>query len=349
MNSNASLVRKLTCEHLLTKEEYVYLMSTADEQTQAVLQREACSLRDSIYGRKVFFRGIIEFSNYCRNNCFYCGIRRGNSHVHRYRLAKEQILQCCKNGWQAGVRTFVLQGGEDAYFTDEKMADIIMAIKASFPDCAITLSIGERSEQSYIMLFNAGANRFLLREESANSIHYAKLHPPEQKCEIRKNCLRTLKKIGYHTGGGFMVGSPYQTYENLAEDILFLHELQPQMVGIGPFIPHHDSPFADFPAGTLRDTLLMLSLVRLTLPAVMLPATTALETIDKGGRAKGLMAGANVIMINISPDVTKGDYLLYNNKAGISQTLHESAQSVQAEIASTNMNIEVGVGNPITI
>jgi len=272
------------------------------------------ALRDEHYGRRVFLRGLIEISSYCKNNCYYCGLRRDNKCAERYRLTKEQILECCDYGASLGFCTFVLQGGEDGTFTDKIMCDIVASIKSAHPDCAVTLSLGERSFGSYKALREAGADRYLLRHESATTEHYARLHPSELTLENRKKCLWELKSLGYQVGAGFMVGSPYQTSENLAEDLLFLHELQPQMVGIGPFIPHRDTPFRDHAAGTLEMTLFMLALTRLMLPKVLLPATTALGTIAADGRERGVLAGANVVMPNLSPIEVRKKYLLYNDK-----------------------------------
>lgn len=272
------------------------------------------ALRDEHYGRRVFLRGLIEFTSYCKNDCYYCGLRRGNKNAERYRLTKEQILECCDYGASLGFHTFVLQGGEDAYFTDERLADIVSSIKSAHPECAITLSLGERSHESYKALRTAGADRYLLRHESASDTHYARLHPEGLTLENRKKCLYDLKSLGYQVGAGFMVGSPYQTSENLASDLLFLHELHPQMVGIGPFIPHCDTPFGKFKAGSLELTLFMLALTRLMLPKVLLPATTALGTIAPDGRERGVLAGANVVMPNLSPVDVRKKYLLYNDK-----------------------------------
>lgn len=272
------------------------------------------ALRDEHYGRRIFLRGLIEFTSYCKNDCYYCGLRRSNKNAERYRLTKEQILECCDYGSSLGFHTFVLQGGEDAYFSDERLCEIVREIKSAHPDCAVTLSVGERSLSSYKALREAGADRYLLRHESATDAHYARLHPSELTLEGRKKCLYELKSLGYQVGAGFMVGSPYQTSENLASDLLFLRELQPQMVGIGPFIPHRDTPFGECAAGTLELTLFMLALTRLMLPKVLLPATTALGTIAPDGRERGVLAGANVVMPNLSPVDVRKKYLLYNDK-----------------------------------
>ena len=270
--------------------------------------------RSSETSTKVFPRGLIEFTNYCKNNCYYCGIRRDNNHADRYRLSKDEMLECCKNGYDLGFRTFVLQGGEDPYYTDERMVDIIRSIKLLYPECAITLSIGEKSRESYALFRKAGADRYLLRHETANEEHYGKLHPASMSLPNRKQCLYYLKELGYQVGAGFMVGSPGQTLDCIAEDLIFLQELKPHMIGIGPFIPHHDTIYANEKAGSVELTLFLLSVIRLMLPKVLLPATTALGTLDPFGREKGIEAGANVVMPNLSPVKNRKLYDLYDNK-----------------------------------
>lgn len=309
-----ALIDKLESENRLDREEWIRLIRGRTPKLAQYLFEKARKIRQMYYGTDVYIRGLIEFTNYCKNDCYYCGIRRSNAQAHRYRLSQEQILQCCRQGYDLGFRTFVLQGGEDGYFTEERMVRLIREIRKDYPDCAITLSIGERSYDSYLAFFNAGADRYLLRHETWDTAHYQLLHPPALSAEHRRQCLWDLKKIGYQVGTGYMVGSPFQTAENLADDMLFLEKLNPQMVGIGPFIPHHDTPFKDQPAGTLELTLYMLGLIRLLLPKVLLPATTALGTIDKKGRELGILAGANVVMPNLSPENVRKDYLLYDNK-----------------------------------
>jgi len=279
-----------------------------------VLADAALEVRRKAYGNHIFFRGLIEFTNYCKNDCWYCGIGRSQTHVHRYRLTEQEILSCCRSGERLGYRSFVLQGGEDPYFTDDRMCDIIRMIRREFPGIAITLSIGEKEHESYQKYFDAGANRYLLRHETATDEHYRLLHPAEMSLAHRKACLYDLKDIGYQTGAGFMVGSPYQTPENLAEDLVFMQQLMPHMVGLGPFIPSAGTRFSGFPAGTLQLTLIMLALTRLLLPKVLLPSTTALGTIDPMGREKGFGYGANVVMPNLSPTNVRSDYALYDNK-----------------------------------
>lgn len=299
----------------LSVEEHAELLKLwEDEDTVKRLRDEAVKVRKQHYGTKVFTRGLVEFTNYCRNNCYYCGIRGGNSHAVRYRLSREEILECCAQGYELGYRTFVLQGGEDPYYTDQRMVEIISSIKEAFPDCALTLSIGEKSYDSYRQFKEAGADRYLLRHETADESLYRSLHPSSMSLENRKQCLYNLKELGYQVGAGFMVGSPGQTLEHLAEDLVFLQELQPQMVGIGPFIPHHDTVYAGEKPGSVELTLFLLSVIRLILPKVLLPATTALGTLDPNGREKGLMAGANVVMPNLSPIRNRKLYELYDNK-----------------------------------
>lgn len=311
MNAAEKLIRN----HELSKQEFVELLNLYEDAAVAgTLAAEAVRLRKEIYGKAVYTRGLIEFTNYCKNNCYYCGIRRDNRNTKRYRLTEEEIMLCCANGYELGFRTFVLQGGEDPYFTDERMVHIIRNIIEHYPDCALTLSIGEKSYESYKQFREAGADRYLLRHETANDAHYRTLHPEEMSLAVRKQCLYDLKSLGYQVGAGFMVGSPGQTMEHLAEDLLFLQELQPQMVGIGPFIPHHDTKFSDEPAGSVQMTLFLLSMIRIMLPHVLLPATTALGTLDPLGREKGMQAGANVIMPNLSPVKNRKQYDLYDNK-----------------------------------
>lgn len=291
--------------------EHFDLASPAERSS---LFTAALEQRRKYYGNGVYFRGLIEFSSYCKNDCYYCGIRRSNRNARRYRLSEEEILGCCEKGHSLGFRTFVLQSGEDPYYTDQRICSIISAIRGRFPDCAITLSIGEKSRESYRKYFDAGANRYLLRHESASETHYKKLHPEEMSLTQRKQCLYDLKEIGFQVGAGFMVGSPYQTYEDLASDLIFLRGLKPHMIGIGPFIPHRDTMFAGEKTPTKDLTLVMLALLRLMLPKVLLPSTTALGTIDPNGREDGLRAGANVVMPNLSPVAHRKDYSLYDNK-----------------------------------
>ena len=319
------LINKLEKEHSLTADEYKYLIDNRNEEYASMLSEKAVDIRKKIYGNAVFIRGLIEISNICKNDCLYCGIRGGNKNCDRFRLTKEQILSCCENGYSLGFRTFVMQGGEDMYFSDDVMCDIISEIKTRYPDCAITLSLGERSYESYKKLFDAGADRYLLRHETADKAHYAKLHPDNLSFDKRMQCLENLKKIGFQTGCGFMVGSPFQTSEHLAKDLKFIEEFKPEMCGIGPFIPHKDTVFNNYTPGTVELTCYLLSIIRLISPSILLPATTALGSIDPVGREKGILAGANVVMPNLSPLDTRVKYSLYNNK------LSSGAESAQGK------------------
>jgi len=333
------LLDKLSQKSILQKEEWIFLLSNRDKETLEYAFEKARQVSLQHFGNKVYARGLIEFTNYCKNNCFYCGIRAGNKKVERYRLTKEKILECCQTGNHLGFKTFVLQGGEDPYFTDELLVEIITNIKAKYPDTALSLSLGERSYASYLAFKNAGADRYLLRHETANSEHYSRLHPKNLSGIARKKCLHHLKQAGFQTGTGFMVGSPYQTVENLAEDMMFIAEFQPEMLGIGPFIPHEDTPFADFPAGSVELTLFLLALSRLLLPNVLLPATTALGTLDPTGREKAILAGANVVMPNLSPLQVREQYVLYNNKIATGLEAAEGVEKLAENIASIGYDL----------
>ncbi len=323
----AALIEKLASAHSLTLEEYRELIEAQSPETARALAARAVEVRKSVYGTAVYVRGLIEISNICKNDCLYCGIRRGNARCERYRLSPEEILRCGEMGYHMGFRTFVLQGGEDPFFTDQVLCGLVEAMKQAHPDCAVTLSMGERSRESYQKLREAGADRYLLRHETANRAHYEKLHPAEMSFENRMRCLRGLKELGYQVGCGFMVGSPGQTSETLAEDLKFIEDFKPDMCGVGPFVPHKDTPFRDHPAGTLEQTCYLLSIIRLIHPPVLLPATTALGTIHPEGRELGILAGANVVMPNLSPENVRGKYELYNNKLN---TGAEAAQGLAA-------------------
>lgn len=314
MKKEFELITQIREHQSISREQFETLMTCEDAQVIDFLHQQAREVADGIYENKVYIRGLIEFTNYCKNDCLYCGIRRSNAKANRYRLTKEEILECCKVGYELGFRTFVLQGGEDPYFTDDRICEIVSAIRTAYPDCAITLSIGEKEKESYERYYKAGANRYLLRHETADEAHYQYLHPKELSLAHRKQCLWNLKEIGYQVGCGFMVGSPHQTRDTLYEDLRFIKELQPHMVGIGPFIPQQDTPFAKETAGTMEETLRLLSIIRLIHPHVLLPATTALGTIHPLGREKGIQAGANVVMPNLSPVEVRDKYKLYDNK-----------------------------------
>lgn len=339
------LIERLERERDLTNAEFAVLLDQSSGADRDFLFERARAVRDAHYGRKVYIRGLIELTNYCKNDCLYCGIRKSNVSCERYRLTKEQILSCCESGYALGFRTFVLQGGEDGWYTDERMTDIVRAMRQAYPDCAITLSLGERGRESFKRLYDAGANRYLLRHETADEAHYARLHPVSMTLAHRLQCLRDLKEIGFQTGAGFMVGSPYQTTECIVQDFRFLQELKPQMVGLGPFIPHHATPLKDFPAGSTERTLLCLSIVRLLLPNVLLPATTALATIDGDGRIKGMNAGCNVVMPNLSPMEDRSKYLLYDNKASSGEEAAESLRALREHLAAAGYEVVIDRGD----
>ena len=324
MSNIFSLINQLEQTHTLSLEEYEQLISQRDEQAAALLAEKAVALRKQIYDNTVYIRGLIEISNICKNDCIYCGIRRSNHNCDRYRLEPDLILECCHEGYELGFRTFVLQGGEDAYYSDEVLCDLVTHIKKAHPDCAITLSVGERSYDSYKKLYDAGADRYLLRHETADPEHYAKLHPTAMSYEHRMQCLRDLKEIGYQVGCGFMVSSPHQTNACLAQDLKFIETFKPDMCGIGPFIPHKDTPFHHMPAGTVELTCYLLSIIRLIHPHILLPSTTALGSIDPNGREKGILSGANVVMPNLSPANVRSKYSLYDNK------IHSGSESAQS-------------------
>ena len=343
------IINKLKEERSLSDEEFTLLIESEDPRTDEILAKEARSVREKYYGKDVYIRGLIEFTNYCKNNCYYCGIRAGNVRAERYRLSEEDIVLCSDIGYDLGFRTFVLQGGEDPFFTDERMISVIKKLKSRHSDCAITLSIGERERESYKRFYDAGADRYLLRHETADRIHYEKLHPAEMSYEHRIKCLEELKEIGYQVGCGMMIGSPYQRVEHIVEDLRFIEKLQPEMVGMGPFIPHHDTEYAGCEAGPVKLTLRLLSIIRLMLPEVLLPATTALGTVDPRGREKGILAGANVIMPNLSPSEVRGKYLLYDNKICTGDEAAECIRCIQKRVSSVGYRVVVDRGDHICI
>lgn len=332
----------------LNKSELTELIALNYTKLDEKIANLALQEKQLHYSNKIYARGLIEFTNHCKNDCFYCGIRNSNKKLTRYRLTKKEILSCCDVGNNLGFSTFVLQGGEDAFFSDNVMCDIIYSIKSKYPDCAVTLSIGEKSKESYKNYRLAGADRFLLRHETANSAHYSKLHPNNLNLESRKKCLYTLKELGFQTGAGFMVGTPYQTIENLAEDLLFLKELEPEMVGIGPFIPHQDTPFKDFKTSNINLTITMLALTRLMLKKALMPATTALATLDPVlGRKKAFWAGANVVMPNLTPEKYRDSYSLYDNKLHSGNEAVQSILNLKKEIESTGSVLDMSRGDYI--
>ena len=340
-----TLIRKLHRERELSREEWIRLFSEYDGEDVSLAMELARQTALERFGKKVWFRGIVEFTNICACDCYYCGIRCSNRRAERYRLSLEDIFECCREGYEAGFRTFVLQGGEDGWFTDERLCGIVRSIKERYPDCAVTLSVGERSRESYQRLYDAGADRYLLRHETADEDHFRLLHPERQTLSNRLRCLRDLKEIGYQTGCGIMVGSPGQTPQTLAADMLFMQELRPQMVGVGPFLPHQDTPFREEQAGDVELTLFILALCRLMLPQVLLPATTALGTAQTDGRARGILAGCNVIMPNLSPESVRKKYMLYDNKAGTNLSAREGIALLRRQMEEIGYEIVVGRGD----
>lgn len=338
------LIDRLNAEKTLSHAEWTALFAGHTEELRAYAARIARSVARERFGNGVFFRGIIEFTSVCRNNCLYCGIRAGNAHAARYRLGTETILDCCRAGYAAGFRTFVLQGGEDPYFTGDRLEALVGAIRAAYPDCAITLSVGELPRESYERLYRAGANRYLLRHETANRALYEKLHPG-MSFDDRMRCLRDLKEIGYQTGCGMMIGAPGQTPGTLADDMRFMRAFEPEMIGTGPFLPHHDTPLAGRAAGSVELTLFALSLCRIMLPDVLLPATTALGTAARDGRKGGVLAGANVVMPNLSPPARRGDYMLYDNKAVTGDDAAESLAVLRGHLGEIGYELRVGRGD----
>lgn len=338
-----NVLQKLQTERWLTQNEYKFLLETNkyDEELNILARKKT----QEIFGNNVYIRGLIEFTNFCKNNCYYCGIRAGNKCASRYRLDKDEILACCRHGYELGFRTFVLQGGEDKHFTIDMLCDIVSAIRQEYMDCAITLSFGELTRGDYERLRDAGANRYLLRHETACPEHYAKLHPENMSYENRMRCLRDLKDIGFQTGCGLMVGSPYQTVDNLVADLEFIGNFKPQMVGIGPFLPHKDTPFADFSPGSLEMTLKLLSIIRLMEPNVLLPSTTALATLSPDGCERGILAGANVVMPNLSPQIAKNKYMLYNNKSSFGAQDAEALSVLQARLENIGYTISYARGD----
>ncbi len=340
-----SLIDALYHGKIPTKEELIHLISQSEESLIRYLFFRANEKKEETFGKRVFIRGLIEFTNYCKNDCYYCGIRCSNKNVTRYRMTTEEILSSCDVGDKLGIMTYVLQGGEDPFFTDEKVCELIRAIKSKYPEKAITLSIGEKRNESYQKFKEAGADRYLLRHETASCSHYEQLHPKKMNWKTRRDCLNSLLTLGFQTGAGFMVGSPYQTVENLAEDLLYLHQIQPHMVGIGPFIHHNETPFRDFPDGSSQKTLIMVALTRLLLPKALLPSTTALASIPGDGRKQALLAGANVVMPNLTPPATRKNYLLYQNKTAMEEETAENFEKLKQEIASIGLITDLSRGD----
>lgn len=317
----------------------------SDNSNNEVLRIRADEVRRKYYGNRVFVRGLIEISNICKNDCYYCGIRKSNRNISRYRLTEEEIYSCCETGYNLGFRTFVLQGGEDLYFSDIVLCRIVNNIKNKYPDCAVTLSMGERSYESYKNLKSAGADRYLLRHETADNTHYSKLHPAGMSLENRKKCLYNLKSLGYQTGTGFMVGSPYQTVENIISDLRFMQEIQPEMIGIGVFIPHHDTPFRDYPHGSAELNIKLISIIRLMFPKALIPATTALGTVSPDGRERGIQAGCNVVMPNLSPLMFRKSYELYDNKICTGEESAQCIECLRKRVESVGYELDMSRGD----
>ena len=343
--NNFALIDKLAQNHSLSTDEYLTLLTTVCDEEVAYLAKCARDVAQRIYGNKIFIRGLIEISNICKNDCYYCGIRKSNKNCERYRLSEDEILSCCDEGYALGFRTFVMQGGEDGYFTDERLCRILEKIKSKYSDCAVTLSLGERSLESYRKLKSAGADRYLLRHETATKEHYEKLHPRDLSFENRMECLKNLRKCGYRVGCGFMVGSPYQTTEMLVNDLKFIEHFKPDMCGIGPFIPHKDTDFCTHTAGSVDLTCILLSLIRLIHPPILLPATTALATLSENGREKGILSGANVVMPNLSPMNVRSKYLLYDNKIAVGTESAQQKEMLEKSLRRIGYTVVTDIGD----
>lgn len=338
-------IRHLDENRIVSDEELKELLTTQNEKAIDELLKRARNKALKQFGNKIFIRGLIEISNYCWNDCFYCGIRHGNEKVERYRLIREEILSCCEQGYQLGFRTFVMQSGEDSYWRGKRMEELVSTIRRKYPDCAITLSLGEMTKEMYQRLYDAGANRYLLRHETAEKSHYEKLHPKELSFEQRRQCLLNLREIGFQVGSGFMVGSPYQKLDYLIRDLRFLWELQPHMIGIGPFLSHKDTPFADKENGSLERTVRLIAILRLMFPKSLIPATTALGTIASDGRERGILAGANVVMPNLSPQKDRKKYMLYDNKIATGEEAAEGLERLKERIKAIGYEIITARGD----
>ncbi len=346
MTENISrLIDTLARERTLTEEQYLVLIEGYTPEAVKYAASLALRAKKDVYGNAVFIRGLIEISNICKNDCKYCGIRKSNKNCNRYRLTEDEILACCRHGYELGFRTFVLQGGEDGYFTDGFLVPLIKKMKAQYPDCAVTLSLGERTRESYKALFEAGADRYLLRHETATKEHYELLHPSALSFDQRMRCLFDLKEIGYQVGCGFMVGSPGQNSRHLARDLKFVEEFSPHMCGIGPFIPHKDTEYKDFGPGSVELTCYLLSLIRLMKPTILLPATTALGTLRDNGREMGILSGANVVMPNLSPEEAKANYTLYDNKLTVGAESAEALDVLKGRMAAIGAEVVVARGD----
>lgn len=337
-------IDRLRRDHSLAPDGYLKLLGTQDSDAVEYLHRQAREVSLQQFGHDIYIRGLIEVGNRCRNNCLYCGIRAANPSVARYELTKEEILDCCRKGYESGFRTFVLQGGEKAG-SYPMWEDVVRTIRQSYPDCAITLSLGEMTREEYDGLHRAGADRYLLRHETFNASHYRMLHPKTMSREHRLQCLEWLKETGYQTSTGIMVGSPGQTLDHLVEDICFMERFRPQMIGIGPFIPQQDTPFRHCPPGSADLTLRLLSIFRLMFPSALIPATTALSTLLPDGKEQGILAGANVVMPNLSPAVYRSSYALYDNKAAMGTEAAEGLALLKRELDRIGYRISMERGD----
>lgn len=339
------LIDRLRREGGLRTEEYAALLAAAEGPAGQYAAHTAREITSERFGGGVYIRGLIEIGNYCRNDCYYCGLRRSNRTLRRYRLNTEQIVACCRKGYQAGFRTFVLQGGEDTGLSDRAVAELIALLRRTFPDCALTLSLGERSHEAYCLWREAGADRYLLRHEAADAACYAHLHPASMSQTKRMECLHRLRDLGYQTGTGMMVGAPGQTLAHLAEDLRFIERFRPAMVGLGPYLPQRNTPFAESPAGGMALTRMLLSLVRIMLPDALVPATTALATLAPDGRMQGILAGANVVMPNLSPPEVRVLYAIYDGKASSGAEAAEGIRQLEEELHAIGCHIEYGRGD----
>lgn len=338
------LIDKLVETQALTSNEMLELLENIDEESKQYLIKCADQVRITQYGNKVFMRGLVEISSYCKQHCIYCGIRSENKLADRYRLTEDQIMSACEEGYRLGYRTYVLQGGEDDYFSDDRVVSMVKRIKDKYPDTRVTLSLGEKTKESYQKYFDAGADRYLLRHETASKSLYDKLHP-QMSFENRIACLYTLREIGYQVGAGFMVGIPWQTLSDLVMDLQFLKELKPHMVGIGPFMPHKDTPLRHFEAGTVEMTEILLAIIRLLLPDVLLPATTSLGSVNTKGRERGLKAGANVVMPNLSPTEVREKYALYDGKICTGDEAAHCRKCIEGRINSVGYQVDMSIGD----
>ncbi len=329
----------------LPREGYRDLLACSDPLVQDYLHSKAQEVAQRTFGNRVYLRGLIEVTSYCRNNCYYCGLRASNRDAERYRLTEEQILECCREGYSLGLRTFVLQGGEDPTMDSDFIESVVRKIADEFPACAITLSLGERSREEYARFFAAGASRYLLRHETFNAAHYGQLHPAAMSQSNRFEALKALNDVGYQVGTGVMVGSPYQTLDHLVEDILFIEEFKPHMIGIGPFISHHQTPFATQPNGDVDLTLRLLSIFRLINPLALIPSTTALATLDSKGHQRGIRAGANVIMPNLSPAAVRAKYAIYDNKVAFGSEAAQGISNLGQQLSAVGYEVSFERGD----